>query len=1122
MALSLLASLRRLAPQAQRRAVRQLGSASAGGEGERGIDLDEIRARRAAAAATDAAGGDGKPAAGADGEARRRARSRDGLRTRLERESEGSAALRRPAARDALAGPLSAEAKLEDPVARLTKLIREECLSWSAVLDHVDVAVRYPRTVLTALTRSTRLTANVAAIAALRADPRFLQLLCATEQFLPAYDADALMAVLRALVRLRVSSSDETLRRVLDACAAKRMEDFMTEKSKLALIRLHTASEELGWVLPPVLIVPPSSGTQSSPWAWATPEQQALNEAFFACTTPEAVLELAADNWATLHELNLASALLVCSRLVGNNSTAATTLKNDSRFMQLVTAMEPRMISMSPRILVTAWYSCAKLGVEISDDFRGRFFEASAPKLRWFDSRGLSSLLHACALLDAMPPKQWFQQFYAASSSKMSTFTPQGFSITFAACATLKNVPPASWLQSFWDASSPHLVDFQPQGFANVMHACGVLRVVPPDDWLQRYWDISGLRLNSFHPVDFSKVWNTCSWLAIQPSPDWLESFWMSSVASLDAESFDPFVLTTILHACGTLGVTPPDGWLQRFWHASEKRYSEFTPGNVSHALEACRQLGCEPPAHLIQRFFAESSSRLRDEFRPVDMVRVLLWCGHTDHMPPPTWLNRFLEVVTQRLGEIQPHHLCEIIFACKRAGIDVPEGWNQHYHDASLAGMTSYSNRELSFALRGFERSCMPSDEWLQAFWAATSSAFGKFTPQNLSVTLYACQQLQITPPDDWLQCFWSESLSKMHDFMPQTFSNVLYACMELHIRIPKDWFHAMWEHSAPLLGDFKPQELGNFMMACGELGILPPKQFLLQFWEASEGQMSRFCGQDFTQVLCGLGNLGIVPPTAWMAQFWRGMNSRMDACSPLHLSTTIRAAGQLQVVPPAEWLDSFLRRCVQMPVTEPNAAASRAMDQTAAAGTMLGLAWLGLWELPLWPTLWERAWRLLPSDAASWHSDDSTYARSLYHTYQAMALDRPGMLSAPSPELFDMAEKAWCDSEITRRRGNASSYAEVSACLTSMGIAHTHAQWCDRAKRLVMIAMEGEGGPIALEVNLGTALLQPDRRLRGSGILRSRIFAAHGWRVVDVDFGSWRHKLQAEREEHLRTLLR
>ena len=198
MALSLLASLRRLAPQAQRRAVRQLCSASADGESARTTDLGEIRASRAAAAA--AAGGDGKPAADVDGKARRRRRSRDSARTRPSRESDGSAE-----ARDAPAEGPGEAAEPQSPAAALRDAMSKSSC-WSAVLFHAAAAAEHPEAMFTALSASTRLAAQAAEVPHLRADPRFAQLLRAVEQLLPGMDARGLAAVLGALARLRVGS----------------------------------------------------------------------------------------------------------------------------------------------------------------------------------------------------------------------------------------------------------------------------------------------------------------------------------------------------------------------------------------------------------------------------------------------------------------------------------------------------------------------------------------------------------------------------------------------------------------------------------------------------------------------------------------------------------------------------------------------------------------------------------------------------------------------------------------------------------------------------------------------------------------------------------------------------
>jgi hypothetical protein len=213
----------------------------------------EIRASRAAAAA--AAGGDGKPAADADGKARRRRRSRDSSRTRPSRESEGSAE-----ARDAPAeGPVEA-AQPQSPAAALRDAMSKSSC-WSAVLYYVDAVVQSPDTVLPALGSATRLAVQVREVPHLRADPRFEQLLRAVEQLLPAMDARGLAAVLGALARLRVSPSDDTLRRVLDACAARSAADFRPAE----LGRLRAAGAALGWAMPAPLLPRRSRGAAEPP-----------------------------------------------------------------------------------------------------------------------------------------------------------------------------------------------------------------------------------------------------------------------------------------------------------------------------------------------------------------------------------------------------------------------------------------------------------------------------------------------------------------------------------------------------------------------------------------------------------------------------------------------------------------------------------------------------------------------------------------------------------------------------------------------------------------------------------------------------------------------------------------
>ena len=95
-----------------------------------------------------------------------------------------------------------------------------------------------------------------------------------------------------------------------------------------------------------------------------------------------------------------------------------------------------------------------------------------------------------------------------------------------------------------------------------------------------------------------------------------------------------------------------------------------------------------------------------------------------------------------------------------------------------------------------------------------------------------------------------------------------------------------------------------------------------------------------------------------------------------------------------------------------------------------------------------------------------------------------------------------------------------QVSACLTRLGVAHANERWCERAERSIDIAIEG-AAPVAVEVDGPHHFLQ-DGRHNGSTQLRNRMLAAHGWRVVVVDYRAWDVlQTEAQQEEYLRRLL-
>ena len=374
MTLSLLASLRRLAPQAQRRAVRQLGSASAGGEGEATASGgDESRARPAAAAAAElAAGGGGRPATGLGGEARAGTLSgtlSDGVHAQPERESGSEGSAEAAAAEAAAESPLSEDDRLRNCIRKVT--------CWSAVLYYVDAVVQSPDTVLPALGSATRLAVQVREVPHLRADPRFPRLLQAAEELVPSLDANSLATLLRCLVRLRADPSDPLLRHVLDACAAMRREDF----SPSDLGELRPAGEQLGWALPPPLQRPPQPPLPPpSALEVYGPELHALKRAVHRCTAWRPLLDtLAAFDMETVHPV------IACSALSKTTFYAAEAaemelLRADARFTELLRTCERLVPDMAVQELLVVIRALLRLRVPASDAMLAAALHACAAK----------------------------------------------------------------------------------------------------------------------------------------------------------------------------------------------------------------------------------------------------------------------------------------------------------------------------------------------------------------------------------------------------------------------------------------------------------------------------------------------------------------------------------------------------------------------------------------------------------------------------------------------------------------------------------------------------------------------------------------------------------------------
>jgi hypothetical protein len=253
-----------------------------------------------------------------------------------------------------------------------------------------------------------------------------------------------------------------------------------------------------------------------------------------------------------------------------------------------------------------------------------------------------------------------------------------------------------------------------------------------------------------------------------------------------------------------------------------------------------------------------------------------------------------------------------------------------------------------------------------------------------------------------------------------------------------------------------------------------------LAQYWEVSVASLQRFSPQELSNTLYGCGLLAIAPPAAWMLAYW----AAVAAC---------------------------LTRC--------DGQEGQCMIAQNYSNMLYAAALLSLWDFPVLTALWQRLNDALRGTSVA--EDRLVGLCQLYHVHLVANVERPGLLAAPSAALLETAQQAWRASP----QGNALSalHTSVSACLTTMKVAHSNERWCERSEHNINIALRHGAQRIALQVDGPSRFLrngQPDGPTR----LRNRYLVAHGWRVAVVGCREWdalRTHSQREREEYLVQLL-
>jgi hypothetical protein len=224
---------------------------------------------------------------------------------------------------------------------------------------------------------------------------------------------------------------------------------------------------------------------------------------------------------------------------------------------------------------------------------------------------------------------------------------------------------------------------------------------------------------------------------------------------------------------------------------------------------------------------------------------------------------KRFVQLLTAAedlLDNMQPRALANVLYACSKLGVALPDGWVERYWAATQRVLARFSAHDFSNTLYACAQlGLTPPREWQRLLWLSSIAELEHFTPQGLSNTLWACGQLAMVPPSEWLLRYWRVSEMALPHFNSQALSNTLYACCQLALTPPSDWRLCYWQASQAALPQFKQQELSNTLYACGQLALAPPIDWMQQFWAACNKSVQQFNGQACANMLLAVAMLSL-----------------------------------------------------------------------------------------------------------------------------------------------------------------------------------------------------------------------------------------------------------------------
>ncbi|KAK9811789.1 hypothetical protein WJX72_010082 [[Myrmecia] bisecta] len=415
------------------------------------------------------------------------------------------------------------------------------------------------------------------------------------------------------------------------------------------------------------------------------------------------------------------------------------------------------------------------------------------------------------------------------------------------------------------------------------------------------------------------------------------------------------------------------------------------------------------------------------------------------------------------------------------------------------------------------------------------------RFIPQNLSNMVYGYAVLGYNPGPMLLGAVAKEAQRQLHDFGPQELTNMVWAFAKLGgplgpdvvallDLVPSEVVRQLTDGMRSM--KVKPQTMSNLLWAYATLKRVPDK-LLDALTKEVLRQLVAFKPQELSNTVWAYAVLDYYPGEHLMTQLASAIHKQIDAFKAPELSSTLWAFAALRHHPGAHLMDAALgevqRQADKLKPQELAQVVWAAAELGHKAGPALTegvIAGMGRWAQGYRAQdICNVVWALAVLDVLSLECASMLFAKcaamsltdfsqeSLCQLYQAqLTFGWDSNMTAASlpPELLQRAGAALHQAQ---EHSSASSDAqEVSAVLNSLAVTHATNHMAEGGGPLcVDVALTQQQTALVLDQTIHFSVNQPFRPL-GRTLLRWRMLAKRGWKVLSVPFYIWRTLQSAE----------